>query len=45
MAKLVECAPPHVAGVRRHLIDRLSRTQIRQLGSVLRSLRENVDAS
>jgi DNA-binding MarR family transcriptional regulator len=37
-AQLAAAAPTHVDGVRRHLIDRLSRTQIRQLGSVLRTL-------
>ena len=35
MAKLERAAPLHVDGVRRHLLDHLSRTQIRQLGAVL----------
>jgi DNA-binding MarR family transcriptional regulator len=35
MAKLEKAAPIHVDGVRRHLLDHLSRTQIRQLGAVL----------
>jgi len=37
-ARLVEAAPTHVEGVRTHLLDHLSRAQIRQLGSVLRAL-------
>ena len=32
-------APDHVAGVRRHLVDRLSRRQLQQLASTLRTLR------
>jgi hypothetical protein len=32
-AKLQEAAPDHVEGVRHHLLDHLSRTQIRQLGA------------
>jgi DNA-binding MarR family transcriptional regulator len=35
MTKLEKAAPLHVDGVRRHLLDHLTRTQIRQLGSVL----------
>ncbi|MEO8693354.1 MAG: MarR family transcriptional regulator [Acidimicrobiales bacterium] len=35
MAKLERAAPLHVDGVRRHLLDHLTRTQIRQLGAVL----------
>ena len=35
MAKLEKAAPLRVDGVRRHLLDHLSRTQIRQLGGVL----------
>src|SRR5690349_13007059 len=35
MAKLERAAPLHVDGVRRHLLDHLSRNQIRQLGAVL----------
>ena len=35
MAKLEKAAPLHVDGVRRHLLDHLSRTQIRQLGNLL----------
>jgi hypothetical protein len=34
-------APTHVDGVRRHLLDHLSRTQIKQLGSILRTLQES----
>jgi len=39
MAKLEKAAPLHVAGVRHHLLDHLTRTQIRQLGSVLSTVR------
>jgi len=35
MAKLERAAPLHVDGVRRHMLDHLTRTQIRQLGAVL----------
>lgn len=35
LAKLERAAPLHVEGVRRHLLDHLTRTQIRQLGAVL----------
>jgi DNA-binding MarR family transcriptional regulator len=41
-ARLAEAAPTHVAGVRRHLLDHLTRTQIRQLGTVLSALRDSV---
>ena len=37
-AELERAAPTHVDGVRRHLFDHLSRTQVRQLGSILRTL-------
>jgi len=37
-AALAGAAPTHVEGVRRHFIDRLTRTQVRQMGSILRSL-------
>lgn len=42
MAKLVDAAPTHVDGVRRHLFDHLSRTQVRQLGGVLKVLQASV---
>jgi DNA-binding MarR family transcriptional regulator len=35
MAKLQAAAPDHVDSVRRHLLDRLSRTQITQLGTIM----------
>jgi hypothetical protein len=35
MAKLERAAPLHVDGVRRHMLDHLTRTQIRQRGAVL----------
>lgn len=38
-AKLEAAAPSHVEGVRHHLLDHLSRTQIRQLANILRTLR------
>ncbi len=38
-AKLAAAAPDHVAGVRRHLFDHLSRTQVRQLGSAFSAVR------
>ena len=37
-AKIVACAPGHVAQVRRAVIDRLSRTQLRQLTAIGRRL-------
>lgn len=37
--KLEEAAPDHVAGVRRHLLDHLSPTQIRQLGTAVDAVR------
>ena len=37
-AALAGAAPTHVEGVRRHFLDRLTRTQVRQMGSILRSL-------
>jgi len=42
MAKLVDAAPTHVDGVRRHLLDHLTKSQIRQLGGVLRALQDSV---
>lgn len=36
---LEQAAPVHVAGVRRELLDHLSPTQIRQLGTVMQSVR------
>jgi DNA-binding MarR family transcriptional regulator len=38
-AKLRAAAPTHVDGVRRHLLDHLSRTQIRQLGGAFDAVR------
>lgn len=35
LAKLEAAAPDHVGGVRRHFIDHLTRTQLRQLGAAL----------
>ena len=35
MRRLEEAAPSHVAGVRRHLLDHLSPSQVRQLASAL----------
>lgn len=37
--QLVAAAPDHVASVRRHLLDHLSRDQVRQLGDVLTAIR------
>jgi DNA-binding MarR family transcriptional regulator len=39
MARLEAAAPVHVAGVRRHLLDHLSRRQVRQLGAAFESVR------
>jgi len=44
-AALETAAPTHVDGVRRHLFDHLSRTQVRQLGRILRSLQEGEAAA
>ena len=38
-AKLEAAAPVHVEGVRRHFVDNLSRTQLRQLGAAFDALR------
>jgi DNA-binding MarR family transcriptional regulator len=38
-ATLEAAAPVHVEGVRRHFVDHLSRTQVRQLGSAFDALR------
>lgn len=38
-ARLEEAAPTHVDGVRRHLLDHLNATQIRQLGSAMDAVR------
>jgi DNA-binding MarR family transcriptional regulator len=40
LARLEAAAPSHVASVRRHLLDHLNRTQIRQLGAAFDHLRE-----
>jgi DNA-binding MarR family transcriptional regulator len=40
MAKLEAAAPQHVEGVRRNLLGHLTRTQIRQLGAILESVRQ-----
>ena len=37
-ARLEEAAPAHVDGVRRHLLDHLTRQQIRQLGAAFESV-------
>ena len=37
-ARLAEAAPTHVDGVRRHLLDRLTRTQIRELAGIVRAM-------
>jgi len=42
---LAEAAPTHVDGVRRHLLDHLTRSQIRQLGGVLEALKESVEGA
>jgi DNA-binding MarR family transcriptional regulator len=39
-ARLEAAAPSHVEGVRRHLLDHLTRAQIRQLGAAFDHLRE-----
>ena len=38
--RLEAAAPDHVAGVRRHLLDHLSATQIRQLGAAMDAVRQ-----
>jgi DNA-binding MarR family transcriptional regulator len=38
-ATLEAAAPVHVAGVRRHFVDHLTRTQLRQLGTAFEALR------
>ena len=38
-ATLEAAAPVHVAGVRAHFVDHLSRTQLRQLGTAFEALR------
>lgn len=38
---LEAAAPVHVSGVRRHFVDRLSRTQLRQLGAAFDALRRS----
>jgi DNA-binding MarR family transcriptional regulator len=40
LAKLREAAPDHVAGVRRHLFDHLTKAQVRQLGDAFAAVRE-----
>lgn len=44
-ARLERAAPTHVDGVRRHLFDHLSRSQVRQLASILRTLQASGDSS
>lgn len=44
-ARLEEAAPTHVDGVRRHLFDHLSRSQVRQLASILQKLQAPADSS
>lgn len=39
-ARLEEAAPDHVRSVRAHMIDHLSRTQLRQLAAIMATLRE-----
>jgi DNA-binding MarR family transcriptional regulator len=39
MARLEAAAPLHVEGVRRQLLDHLTRTQIRQLGAAFENVR------
>lgn len=42
-AKLAEAAPDHVDGVRRHLLEHLTRTQLRHLGNALAAVRRGRD--
>jgi len=44
MDLLVQMAPDHVESVRRHLLDHLTRTQIRQLGEALDRVRGEISA-
>lgn len=44
MARLEEAAPTHVDGVRRHLLDHLTRTQIRQLGAAFAAVLKGREA-
>lgn len=37
-ARLAEAAPAHVDGVRRHLLDRLTRAQIRELAGIVQAV-------
>lgn len=41
-AKLVDAAPRHVGGVRKHLIDRLTTEQISQLEGIMTAVREEL---
>lgn len=41
--RLEAAAPDHVAGVRRHLIDRLGETELRQLAEALEQVRATCD--
>jgi DNA-binding MarR family transcriptional regulator len=42
---LEAAAPVHVAGVRKHFVDHLSRTQLRQLGAAFEALRRHQHAA
>jgi DNA-binding MarR family transcriptional regulator len=43
-AMLAEAAPVHVDGVRRHLLDHLSRNQLREIGAAFAAVREGAAA-
>jgi DNA-binding MarR family transcriptional regulator len=45
MARLVECAPTHVQGVRAHFIDRLSERQLTNLATALTHVEIDDDAA
>lgn len=45
LAALEQAAPDHVDSVRRHLLDHLTRAQIKQLGAIVTSLRQRRAAS
>lgn len=42
-AALLRAAPIHVAGVRRHLVDAMSRSQFRAVGDAMRRVHETID--
>jgi DNA-binding MarR family transcriptional regulator len=44
-ARLEEAAPDHVRSVRTHMLDHLSRTQLRQLASIMATLRRQSSAT